>query len=439
MPLAAPHYIRPVEKSGTLLINEMMQDKVRKGEPVTRFGFGQSPFLPMKRAMEALGRNADKIYYAPVQGIAELRERVSAFHKAAEGVDIPASRILVADGSKNLLFTSMLALNRADVFIPAPAWVSYGPQAKVIGHNAIRVVTTAAERWRVTPEAMERALAKKADKSVPSMLILNHPGNPEGLSYTQAEQKALTEVFRKHNVIVVSDEIYGLLNHKGEHHPLALEYPEGTITTSGLSKWGGAGGWRLGVALLPEALDGAFKQTMLGIASETYSCAAAPVQYAACEAYVWDQVTQDYLAHERRLFACTGNFIADRLQQSGIGANNPEGGFYLFLDFSEHAEAFARQGITTSQKLCEQLMRDTGVALLYGDVFGMEPGQLSARLAYVDFDGPACMKASENIGLQQPLPADFHATHMAKNEAGVEVLCNWVEEMTLASAIRKVG
>ncbi|HEU0117275.1 MAG TPA: aminotransferase class I/II-fold pyridoxal phosphate-dependent enzyme [Alphaproteobacteria bacterium] len=430
MSIVDPKYIRHVEKSGTLLINEMMQQKVAKGEPVVRFGFGQSPFPQMTRAIEALQKHAHQKYYAPVQGIAELRERVSAFHKAAEKLDIPASRILVADGSKNLLFTSMMALSKGDILIPTPAWVSYAPQAKILGHNAIRVITTAQQRWRVTPEAMEKALAQKADKNTPSMLILNYPGNPEGLGYSAEQLRALTAVFRKHNVIVVSDEIYGLLNHKGEHHPLALEYPEGTITTGGLSKWFGAGGWRLGVAMLPETLSGAFRETMLGIASETYSCASAPIQHAACEAYIWDQATKDYLAHQRRIISLSGNWMAKRLQQSGIGAEAPEGAFYLFVDFMKHAAALRQAGITTSQQLCEKLMQETGVALLYGDVFGMEPGYLCARLAYVDFDGAAALKASEAIGLSKPLDEAFHQQYLPNHIKGIEAICNWIEAKT---------
>lgn len=439
MTLVEQNYIRPVEKSGTLLINEMMQNKVAKNEPVIRFGFGQSPFPQMQRAIEALKTNAFQKTYEPVQGLPKLRERISEFHQKAEKLNIPASRILVADGSKNLLFTSMEALTQADILIPAPAWVSYAPQAKILGHNSIPVITTAAERWRVTPEAMERALKKKSNPKIPSFLILNHPGNPEGLGYTAAEQKALTEVFRKHNVIVLSDEIYGLLNHTNQHSPLALQYPEGTITTGGLSKWFGAGGWRLGIAMLPEALDGAFKDTMLGIASETYSCAAAPIQHAACEAYIWDQATQDYLAHQRRILALCGNWMANRFQQSGIGCNNPEGAFYLFLDFSQHAEAFRAQGVTGSQKFCENLMKETGVALLYGDVFGMPSEHLTARLAYVDFDGAKALQASEKIGLNNPLDHSFLEQHLANCIRGTEEICRWVEAKAASGSMRKAS
>jgi aspartate aminotransferase len=419
-------YLRPVKKSGTLVANELIQKRRQQNCPTYAFGFGQSPFPPLPRAIDALQDNASQKYYAPVQGIAVLRESVAAFHEAAEGIKVPASRVLVADGSKNLLFTAMQALKKAHIFIPVPAWVSYAPQAALLGHPVIPVPTTFENHWRVTPEAMELALARKAVRDIPSMLLLNHPGNPDGLGYTAAQLRALAGVFRKHNVIVLSDEIYGLLHHKGEHRSVALDYPEGTIVTGGLSKWSGAGGWRLGIAMLPELLDGAFKEAMLAIASETYSCASTPVQYAACQAYVWDEVTKSYLAHQRRILSLSGNRIADRLNQAGIGVHRPEGAFYLFLDFSMHAEALRQAGITSSQQLCEALLRDTGVSVLYGDVFGMPSNHLSARLAYVDFDGAAALSASENAGLEKPLDESFLRQHLPNNVKGTELICEWV-------------
>jgi aspartate aminotransferase len=419
-------YIKPVRKSGTLVANELIQKRRQQSLPTYAFGFGQSPFPPLPRAIEALRGHASQKYYAPVQGIAVLRESVAAFHEAAEGIKVPPSRVLVADGSKNLLFTAMQTFKKVNVLIPVPAWVSYAPQAVLAGHPAIPVPTTFKDHWRVTPEAMEFALARKAVKDAPSMLVLNHPGNPDGLGYTAAQLRALADVCRKHNVIVLSDEIYGLLHHKGEHRSLALDYPEGTIVTGGLSKWSGAGGWRLGIAMLPEPLDGAFKEAMLAIASETYSCASTPVQYAACQAYVWDDVAKSYLAHQRRILSLAGNWIAERLSQAGIGVHRPEGAFYLFLDFSMHAEALRQAGMTSSQQLCEALLRDTGVSILYGDAFGMPSDHLSARLAYVDFDGAAALSASEDAGLGKPLDESFLRRHLPNNLKGTELICEWV-------------
>jgi aspartate aminotransferase len=185
-------------------------------------------------------------------------------------------------------------------------------------------------------------------------------------------------------------------------------------------------------------LDGAFKETMLGIASETYSCAAAPIQHAACEAYIWDQATQDYLAHQRRILSLCGTWMAKRFEQAGIGCNSPEGAFYLFLDFTKQSESFKRHGIAGSQKLCENLMKETGVALLYGDVFGMPADYLSARLAYVDFDGTKALQASQQIGLNTPLDESFLRQHLPNNVRGTEIICEWVAAIA-SGGMRKAG
>lgn len=419
--------LREVEKSQTLLLNEQSRNLETSGREVFKFGFGQSPFLPPERAIAALQQNAARKDYSPVQGILPLREKIAEFHRTAENIDIDASRVLVAPGSKILIYAVMAAFKNADVLIPAPSWVSYRPQATLLGHASIPVETTAANRWRITPQSVENAVQQKKDAATPSVLILNYPGNPDGLTYSATELKALAEAFRKHRILVVSDEIYGMLDHAGNHRSLALDYPEGTIVTGGLSKWCGAGGWRLGVALLPKSLDGEFKEVMLGIASETYSCAAYPVQLAACEAYQWDSVTQNYLVHQRRILSLIGNWISAALQQNGIIAHAPQGGFYLFLDFSNLTGAFTQAGITTSQQLCERLLTETGVALLPGDAFGMDTAHLCARLAYVEFDGVAALAASEKTGLGKALDENFLRQYAGKTVRGIETLCAWTK------------
>ena len=328
--------LRTIEQSQTLLLNEQSRTLESAGREVYKFGFGQSPFPPLPAAVDALCTHAAAKDYTPVQGLPALRDRVAAFHRAAEGLDTAPERVLVAPGSKLLLYAVMAAFHRADVLIPAPAWVSYAPQARLLGHAAIPVHTSFEQRWRVTPQALERALASKVDLAVPTLLVLNHPGNPDGLGYTEAELQALVPLLLKHEVLVIADEIYGLLDHRGQHVSMARHHPEGTIVTGGLSKWCGAGGWRLGVAMLPRELSGDFKQALLGIASETWSCAPLPVQHAACAAYAWNAPVRDYLAHQRRLLAQLGNAIAQRLQAAGLRVHAPTGGFYLFPDISAY-------------------------------------------------------------------------------------------------------
>jgi len=421
--------LRSVEKSQTLLLNEQSRSLESTGREVFKFGFGQSPFPPIESAVEALRTHAAAKDYTSVQGLLELRARVAAFHSAADGLEIGSEQVLVAPGSKVLLYAVMAAFEKADVLIAAPAWVSYAPQARLLGHAAIKVSTNFEQRWRVTPEAVTAAVRTKTDASVPTLLVLNYPGNPDGLSYTDDELLALSQVFRKHNILVISDEIYGLLHHTGQHVSLAKHYPEGTIVTSGLSKWCGAGGWRLGVAMLPTTLLGSFRDTLIGIASETYSCAPLPVQKAACEAYQWNDATTDYLSHQRRLLSRLGQSVAQQLNTADVRVHAPTGGFYLFPDFTPCAERMRRVGIETSQDLCALLLSDTGVVLLPGDAFGLPPEQLCARLAYVEFDGREALKASREIGLGHPLDQAATQALFAKTLRGTRKLCDWLESL----------
>ena len=141
-----------------------------------------------------------------------------------------------------LIYAIMAAFKKANIFLVTPSWVSYEPQARLAGHTVYRIHTTFENKWRLLPDQLEKALDGVKDKEYPSILVLNYPGNPDGLTYKKEKLEELATVLKKHNVIVISDEIYGLLNHKGEHCSIAKFY-KNTIVTTGLSKWAGAGGW----------------------------------------------------------------------------------------------------------------------------------------------------------------------------------------------------
>jgi len=422
-------HLRSVEKSQTLLLNEQSRERETHGQEVFKFGFGQSPFPPLAAACEALREHAHCREYTSVQGLLPLREQVALFHNEMDGLDVSADRVLIAPGSKILLYSVLAAFQRADVLIPAPAWVSYAPQARLLGHATIKLSTDFVQQWRISAEAVAEAVRRKVDPSVPTVLILNYPGNPDGLSYSDSELQALALACRRHNVLVLSDEIYGLLHHRGEHVSLARYHPSGTIVTSGLSKWCGAGGWRLGVALLPQALSGAFKDTLLGVASETYSCASTPIQLAACRAYAVDAGLRDYLSHQRRLLQALGCWTAAQLAAARAWVHPPVGGFYLFPDFTPFTRQLQRLGVNTSQEMCARLLADTGVVLLPGDAFGMSPRQLCARLAYVDFDGARALDASKALGLDRPMGANDIEALFAKTVRGVRKLTAWLDAL----------
>ena len=361
---------RSVTESQTLLINSQSKSLLKAGKKIYTFGFGQSPFPPPQKAIESLQSAATEKTYSDVQGDYLLRENIGNFHQAHNGLYAPPEHIYVAPGSKILLFNILLAFEKADVLIPAPAWVSYAPQAQLIGHHCIRLTSSYEERWRITPELLEKGLRQKKCKQ--TVLILNYPGNPDGLTYSENEIIALTKMAKKHHILVISDEIYGLLTHKRNHISFANFYPERTITTTGLSKWCGAGGWRLGAALLSEGISTAFKKTFVGIASETYSCAPSPVQVAAVTAYEDYGALSSYLKYQNNILHTIGSYCQSELSKIGVKIHLPEGGFYLFPDFTAFKDKLSAKTINTSNKLCEQLLQDTGVALLPASAFGFE-------------------------------------------------------------------
>ncbi len=420
-------YLIESQESETLLINEASRLKESSGNTIYKFGFGQSPFLPPQYVIDRLAELSKHKEYVNVQGIEPLREAVATFHNHYDQLNVSAENVVVGPGSKMLIYCVLAAFKQADVMLVTPSWVSYEPQVKLSRLNTIRIQTRYEDRWRLTPEQVEQACENRANKDIPLILILNYPGNPDGLSYTNDELEKLSNIFRKHNVLVISDEIYGLLNHSGDHVSIARYYPEGTIITSGLSKWCGAGGWRLGVALLPQNISDNLKKTIVGIASETYSCAPTPVQYAAIKAYTPSEEMDDYLSHQRRILACVAHYMFEELVKVDVKLHTPEGGFYLNPDFSKHADALSKRGIATSEALCERLLKEADVAILPGTAFGYDKHQLIARIAFVDFDGVKALEASRKTAGDQPLTLSFLEQYCPKIIKGTQQIVSWLK------------
>lgn len=176
------------------------------------------------------------------------------------------------------------------------------------------------------------------------------------------------------------------MHFEGKHKSIARYYPEGTIISTGLSKWAGAGGWRLGTFIFPSELR-PLLDAMAIIASETFTSTSAPIQYAAIAAFNGGADIDDYLVQSRRVLKVIGEYMHRRLTSMGAVVQKPEGAFYLFPEFSSFREGLAKRDIKTSQALCTALLENTGVAILPASDFGFAPDHLGARLAFVDFDG----------------------------------------------------
>lgn len=416
--------LKQVHKSATLLINEQSKNLELQGKEIFKLGFGQSPFSPPKSIIEEVRKNANQHYYAPVQGIPELREAISEFHK--NDFNASPDNIFIAPGSKILLYAVMCSYDHANILIPSPSWVSYAPQALLCGHDVIKLETSFEARWRVSPEQLDEALEKTKGSGKTNILILNYPGNPDGLTYSADELKELGEVLRKHQALVISDEIYGLVNHDGQHTSISKFYPEGTLITTGLSKWCGAGGWRLGALTIPEENNQELKETLLGVASETYSCNAVPIQLAAIQAYQHTDEIDNYIIHKRRALKLIGNYSHQILSDAGIDVHKPQGGFYLFPYINKFKEKMAARGLTDINKTCVALMGEAGVATLPSTAFGFNDDFYAFRLSYTDFDGNKALEESLKIPLDVDLTTDFAEQYMGKTVRGIRKMADWI-------------
>ncbi len=395
--------VRGLRQSATLAVNARSNALYKEGRRIYKMGLGQSPFPVPTEVVDALTLHASEKDYLPVMGLPALREAVAEFHRKKDRIDTQAEGVLIGPGSKELLFLLQLTFY-GELLVPSPSWVSYVPQAKILGRPIQLIPTRYADNWRVTPRQLAAICQEDADR--PRLLVLNYPGNPEGGSYSADELQEIAAVARRFGVILLSDEIYGQLHHRGEHVSVARFYPEGTIVSSGLSKWCGAGGWRLGTFTFPPDLAW-LMEAMAAVASETYTSVSTPIQFAAVRAFKDGLAIERYLWHVRRILAGLGQRCAESLERAGARVRPPVGAFYLFPDFSPFGQRLAERGIQDSNSLCEHLLEETGVAVLPGTAFQRPAEELTARLAYVNFDGAKALSASETIPLDQPLSDDF--------------------------------
>lgn len=430
--------VRGLEHSATLAINQRSSELQALGREIHRLGLGQSPFPVPPSVIASLREHAEVKDYLDVRGLGSLRDSVARFHQRRDGVSISAEQVLVGPGSKELLFLLQLAFY-GDILVPTPCWVSYTPQARILGRKVRTIPTRFEDRWQLTPEHFARICDSDRDRHRPRLLVLNYPANPHGLSYTEDELQGLADVARHYGVILLSDEIYGELRFDGDHRSVARYYPEGTIISSGLSKWCGAGGWRLGTFSFPAELR-TLRESMTSVASETFTSVSAPIQYAAITAFDFGPEIEGYVSSARDILARLADFCFRRLSNAGIRIHPCEGGFYLFLDFGPIQDALRDRNINDSDTLCERLLEETGVATLPGRRFERPDDELSLRMAFVDFDGEAAMQALAQLGegglpadLASPVNEGFVRTHCASVCTAMDKIESWVHEMTSAT------
>ena len=403
--------VKNLKPSSTLLINETSRKLEEQGKKIYKFGFGQSPFKVPENIVRELKDNAHQNKYLPMQGLSELRNVVAKYTSKKKNYDYKSENVIIGPGSKELMFLLHVIFD-GEIILPAPSWVSYAPQA-ILGRNKVQILQTKRENnWFPTASEIEEIILKNKNKNY--LLFLNSPNNPSGQICENLEE--IAKIAEKYNLIILSDEIYSELSFMDNYQSISNFCPEKTIISTGLSKWCGAGGWRLGYFLVPDSLI-EIKNMINVLASETFSAVSAPIQYAAIKAYEQDH--SNYINKSKNILSAVGNYVYENLRSNKVLINKPQGGFYLMPEF-------LNKKFNSSSDMCDSILNDTGVALLPGSDFGFDQSQMLTRLSFTDFDGQEFMN---NIEDNQKIDNDKINEFAPKIVKGVDKLKKWSESI----------
>ena len=369
--------ISQLKPSSTLAINEESNRLEKSGKKIYKFGFGQSPFPVPESIILALKNNASRNIYLPMQGLEELRFVIANDLNKSNNSNFKADNIIIGPGTKELMFLTQIVF-QGEVLLPAPSWVSYQPQALIAKNKVHWIQTTSSSDWFPTAQQLENKIQNIKNKKI--LFFINSPNNPSGKVCKNLQE--IAKVAKKYKLIVLSDEIYSRLTFNNQYRSISNFYPEGTIVSTGLSKWCGAGGWRLGFFAIPSQLN-ELKNNLKILCSESFTSVSAPIQYAAIEAYKSDHSV--YLTTVKKILSFIGNYVYENLNSNVINITKPDGGFYLFPEFTNG-------NFSSSSEMCKDILEKTGVALLPGSDFGLDSHKMLARLSFTDFEGANFLK-----------------------------------------------
>lgn len=361
------------------------------GKKIVHLEIGEPDFATPDNIVEA-GISALQngyTHYTPASGIMEAREAVAGFVSRTLKTDVDPTDVVIVPGSKNvLLFTLFACVEPGDeVILPDPGYPAYASQVRFIGAVPKLVTLREETGFRMDLDQLASLVTPKT-----RMLIINTPQNPTGGILTEEDVKFVCELAHKHDLLVVSDEIYSQLVY-GFHHVSPLSQPgmrERTVLMDGLSKSYAMTGWRLGYAVAPQALAAKLDQLMIN----SSSCAAAFTQMAAVEALSAPE--SEHAVHRMvKVFERRRDLVVDGLNAiPGVRCAKPQGSFYAFPNI---------QGTGFDEReLADRLLTEAGVAVLPGSAFGAA-GKDYIRLAYT--------QSEDELRLGLKLIADFIAAN----------------------------
>jgi aspartate aminotransferase len=393
-----------VPPSATLAVNERLRRLIEAGRPILHLAFGEAGLPVPAPVLDALRSGGPDNGYGPVAGSMQARTASAAWFDRRRLPTDP-DQVVLAPGSKALLW-ALLSVLPGDVILPQPSWVSYAAQAALAGKRVWGVpIATDGSGGIPDPAALEDTLTEAARQGAhPGVLVLTLPDNPTGTVPSAREVRRTVEIADAHGLTLISDEIYRDLAHEpGEVLSPAELLPERTYVTTGLSKNMALGGWRIGLVRVPDtATGGAAREALLGLASEVWSSAPAPMQHVAT--YVLNEPPEvvEHIARSRHLHRATAIAAHDRLVAAGISCRPPSGGFYLYPDFEPVRSHLDEQGVDGGDALAAHLLERYEIGVLSGVAFGDEPAALRCRIATSLLYGKTQDERREALAAQEP-------------------------------------
>ena len=359
---------RKIKPSPTLAIDAKAKAMKAQGVDVVNFGVGEPDFDTPENIKEAAIKAIKDGFtkYTPVGGIADLKDAIVEKFKNDNKLDYKQEEIIVSCGAKHSLYNIAQALLSPgdEVLIPAPYWVSYPDQVLLNDAVPVFIKTDADNSFMIKPELLASHITKKT-----KALILNSPCNPTGLTYDRKTLEKLAEIILKHNLYVVSDEIYEKLTYDGHTHlsiaSFSPEIREKTIVVNGLSKAFAMTGWRIGYAAGPKEII----KAMTNIQSQSTSNPTSISQKAAVEALTGPQ---DFISTMLAEFDRRRKFLVGELNAiPGMHCLTPTGAFYAFPNTSSfYGKSDGDKKISSSSELAMYLLEKANVALVHGEAFG---------------------------------------------------------------------
>lgn len=365
--------VKTLTPSSTLAISAKAKELKQQGLDVIGLGVGEPDFNTPGYILDAANKAMQDgmTKYTPAGGTLELKRAIVNKFKADNELSYGTDQIIITTGAKHALYTLFQVLiNEGDeVIVPSPYWVSYPEQIKLASGKPVIVDALEENDFKLTPDELEAAITSKT-----KAVIINSPSNPTGMMYNQEELEKLGEVCLKHNILIVSDEIYEKLIYTADQHvsiaALSPALKEQTVVINGVSKSHAMTGWRIGYAAGSKQII----KAMTDLASHSTSNPTSIAQYAALAAYVADEdpITTMKEAFAERL---------DRMYQliidiPGITCVKPKGAFYLFPNV---AVAASKNGFATVDDWVKALLEEEQVALVPGSGFGSPD---NVRLSY---------------------------------------------------------